>query len=164
MPTAGGGIRKLTGHGPARDRSWLEVAIDLARRCPGSEAAFSVGAVIVDADGHELSRGYSRENDPHVHAEESALGKLDSDDPRLTGATMYSSLEPCSERKSRPRACTQLILAARIPRVVFAWREPAVFVEGHGAEELAAAGVTVVEVPELAEAARDLNAHLLDGT
>ncbi len=162
MPAAGGRIRKLTGHDTTRDRHWLKVAIDLARRCPRSEAAFSVGAVIVDAGGRELSRGYSRENDPHIHAEESALGKLDAGDPRLAGATMYSSLEPCSERKSRSQPCTQLILAARIPRVVYAWREPAVFVDGHGAEELQAAGVAVIEIPELAKAARDLNAHLLD--
>jgi diaminohydroxyphosphoribosylaminopyrimidine deaminase/5-amino-6-(5-phosphoribosylamino)uracil reductase len=42
-----------------------------------------------------------------------------------------------------------------------AWREPALFVDGHGAEELAAAGVTVLEIPELAERAREPNAHLL---
>jgi pyrimidine deaminase RibD-like protein len=140
--------------GAARDRRWLALAVDLAGQCPPSDAAFSVGTVIVDAGGHELSRGYSREDDPVVHAEESALAKLDAADPRLPGATLYSSLEPCSRRSSRPRTCVQLIVAARISRVVFAWREPSVFVEGRGAEELRAAGVTVVEVPKP-------NAHLL---
>ena len=66
------------------------------------------------------------------------------------GTTLYSSLEPCSARASRPRTCTELILAAGIGRVVFAWREPAIFVEGRGAELLHAAGVEVVELPELA--------------
>ena len=42
-----------------------------------------------------------------------------------------------------------------------AWREPLLFVDCHGAEELAAAGVTVLEIPELAERAREPNAHLL---
>ena len=64
-------------------------------------------------------------------------------------------MEPCSTRASRPRSCTQLILAAGITRVVFAWREPSIFVDGRGAELLAAAGVEVVEVPELADAARE---------
>lgn len=144
----------------ANDRRWLKAAIDLARLCPPSDEAFSVGALIV-ADDEEISRGYSRETDLHVHAEESALAKLDPADPRLTESTIYSSLEPCSTRKSRRRTCTQLILAARIPRVVFAWREPPVFVVCQGAEELRAAGVLVVEVPDLTQPVREINAHLL---
>jgi pyrimidine deaminase RibD-like protein len=77
---------------------------------PLSDHASAVGAVIVDKDGNEVARGWSREDDPHVHAEESALSKGAPDDPRLNGATIYSTLEPCSERKSRPVACTQLII------------------------------------------------------
>ena len=92
-----------------------------------------------------MSRGFSREGgDPLVHAEESALGKLAAGDPRLAGATIYSTLEPCSQRKSRPRTCTQLIIAAGLRRVVIAWREPALFVaDAQGYELLAAAGLEV---------------------
>jgi pyrimidine deaminase RibD-like protein len=143
------------------DRDWLRLACDLAELCPPSETAFSVGAVVVADDGEEIARGYSRETDPHVHAEESALSKISPDDPRLAGATIYSSLEPCSTRRSRPKTCTRLILDAGVQRVVMAWREPQLFVDCHGAEELAAAGVTVLEIPELAERAREPNAHLL---
>ncbi|MGC5011303.1 deaminase [Streptosporangium sp. DT93] len=145
------------------DRDWLELACDLARSCPPSETAFSVGAVVVSADGRELARGHSRETDPHVHAEEAALAKIAPGDPRLAGATVYSSLEPCSARRSRPRTCTRLILESGASRVVMAWREPLLFVDCHGAEELAAAGVTVLEIPELAERAREPNAHLVTG-
>jgi diaminohydroxyphosphoribosylaminopyrimidine deaminase/5-amino-6-(5-phosphoribosylamino)uracil reductase len=96
-----------------------------------------------------------------VHAEESALVNLPADDPRLSGATIYSTLEPCSMRKSRPLTCTQLIIAAGIGRVVIAWRQPALFVaDCQGAELLAAAGVTVIEVPDLAGRAREANRHL----
>lgn len=143
------------------DRKWMELAIDLAHQCPPAEGAYSVGAVIVDSDGNELARGYSRENDPHVHAEESALGKLPADDPRLAGATIYSTLEPCSMRKSRPRTCTELILGTGISRVVIAWLEPALFVaDCQGRELLEAAGVTVTEIPDLADRAREPNRHL----
>ncbi|HEX4864739.1 MAG TPA: deaminase [Acidimicrobiales bacterium] len=145
--------------GPDDDRRWLRLAVDLAHLCPPSESAFSVGSVIV-SDSEEIARGYSRETDINVHAEEAALAKLDPADPRLTRATIYSSLEPCSARRSRPRTCTQLILSARIPRVVFAWREPALFVDAHGLEELRSAGVEVIEIPDLAEAARSANTHL----
>jgi pyrimidine deaminase RibD-like protein len=154
----------LTGGAPAdreRDRRWLEQAVELSRRCPPSATAFSVGAVVVAADGTPLATGYSREGDPKDHAEEAALAKLDPDDPRVATATIYSSLEPCSRRASRPRTCTELILAAGIPRVVFAWREPDVFVDCEGAELLTRAGVEVVEVPELAPVVEEVNAHLL---
>jgi diaminohydroxyphosphoribosylaminopyrimidine deaminase / 5-amino-6-(5-phosphoribosylamino)uracil reductase len=118
--------------------------------------------VIVGADGELLSEGYSRETDEKVHAEESALAKLPAGDPRLRTATVYSSLEPCGERASRPRTCAQLIIAAGVPRVVLAWREPDLFVTGcQGTALLTAAGVEVVELPELAAAARAVNAHLL---
>ncbi|HEX5569186.1 MAG TPA: dCMP deaminase [Streptomyces sp.] len=146
------------------DRRWLALAVRQAHLCPPSRSAFSVGAVIVDGSGRELSRGHSREADPVVHAEESALAKLTPGDPRLRRATLYSSLEPCSRRASRPCSCTQLILAAGIPRVVIAWREPDLFVtDCQGEEILAEAGVVVVECPEMAESAKAPNRHLLRG-
>jgi riboflavin biosynthesis pyrimidine reductase/pyrimidine deaminase RibD-like protein len=141
---------------PDPDRYWLRVAIAESSRCPPSDTAYPVGAVIVGADGQEIARGYSRETDPKVHAEEVALAKA-AGDPRLTGATIYSSLEPCGKRVSRPRTCTQWIVHTGIPRVVFALREPSRFVVGEGAEVLAANGVTVVEIPELAEEARQVS-------
>jgi diaminohydroxyphosphoribosylaminopyrimidine deaminase/5-amino-6-(5-phosphoribosylamino)uracil reductase len=147
------------------DHEWMRVAIELAHQCTPSPGAYSVGAVIVDQNGEEVSRGYSRETDSQVHAEESALAKLASDDPRLKTATIYSTLEPCSQRKSRPRTCTQLILAAGIPRVVMAWREPSLFVaDCQGHELLASAGVVVVEIPDLARDAKAPNNHLSLGS
>lgn len=145
----------------AADYDWMRLAIALAHQCPPSPSAFSVGALIVDHRGAEISRGYSRETDSHVHAEESALVKLATDDPRLRTATIYTTLEPCSQRKSRPRTCTELILDAGIRRVVMAWREPGLFVaDCQGYELLTAAGVAVVETPGLAQAAQAPNAHL----
>jgi diaminohydroxyphosphoribosylaminopyrimidine deaminase / 5-amino-6-(5-phosphoribosylamino)uracil reductase len=142
------------------DRKWMELAIDLSRQCPPKASAYCVGAIIVDEHEQEIARGYSRETDNHVHAEEAALAKLPGD-PRLKTATIYSTLEPCSERKSRPRTCTQLILDAGIPRVVMAWREPSLFVaDCQGYELLVSAGVTVVELPELADQAKVVNSHL----
>jgi riboflavin biosynthesis pyrimidine reductase/pyrimidine deaminase RibD-like protein len=138
---------------PDADRHWLRVCVEESYKCPPSDTAFPVGAVVVDAEGREIARGHSRETDPISHAEEVALTKA-AGDPRLATATIYSSLEPCSTRKSRPRSCSQWILDAGIPRVVFAIREPSRFVVGEGAERLAAAGVEVVERADLAEEAR----------
>ena len=144
------------------DQHWMRRAIDLSRRCPPADGAYSVGAVIVGADGVEIAYGYSRESDDKVHVEESALAKLtEADRALLPGATLYTTLEPCSVRASRPVPCAQLTLAAGIGRVVLAWREPALFVaDCQGVELLAQAGVAVVELDGLAEEARAVNAHL----
>jgi pyrimidine deaminase RibD-like protein len=141
----------------------MRLAVALAGQCPPSYTAFSVGAVIVDAEGAELSRGFSREGgNPAAHAEEVALGKLAPGDPRLAGATIYSTLEPCSRRKSRPRTCTELIIAAGLRRVVIAWREPALFVaDAQGCELLSRAGLTLAELPEFAADAMAPNRHLI---
>jgi diaminohydroxyphosphoribosylaminopyrimidine deaminase/5-amino-6-(5-phosphoribosylamino)uracil reductase len=155
-------VRLVNVGGVMDDYSWMRRAIELSRQCPASEIAFSVGAVIVDGDGLEIASGYSRETDPLVHAEEAALGKVVVGDPRLRAATMYSTLEPCSRRASRPTSCLQLILDAEIPRIVIAWHEPDLFVFGvQSVEALRAAGRSVLELSELAEEARAVNAHLL---
>lgn len=148
-------------HDRAADTHWLLRAVELSRSCPPSTTAFSVGAVVVAADGTVVGEGYSRQADPHDHAEEVVLRRIDPADPRLTGAALYSSLEPCTTRASRPAACTDLILATPIPRVVFAWREPALFVDCDGAERLRAAGRTLGERPDLAPRVREVNAHLI---
>jgi diaminohydroxyphosphoribosylaminopyrimidine deaminase/5-amino-6-(5-phosphoribosylamino)uracil reductase len=144
-----------------RDRQWLQRAIDLSKSCPPSATAFSVGAMLVGDNDQVISTGYSRENDPHDHAEETALAKVSPDDSRLASATMYSTLEPCSKRSSHPVTCTQLIISAGIPRVVLAWREPTIFVDCEGVELLRAVNIDVVEIAELADEVKQINAHLL---
>jgi len=157
--------------GPEADRRWLLEAITLSRSCPPSQTAYSVGAVLVAADGSVLSTGYSRETAPGDHAEEVALAKIGlpasaraagaGAAPELAAATLYSSLEPCAVRSSRPVPCAELILASGIGRVVIAWIEPPVLAPGGGAGRLRAAGIAVVEMPALASLAREVNAQLL---
>ncbi|MEZ3182197.1 dihydrofolate reductase family protein [Streptomyces pimonensis] len=154
------------GTGPlpsAADHHWLALACELAAECPPSETAFSVGAVVVAADGTELARGHSREGaDPVVHAEEAALAKADPADPRLATATVYSSLEPCARRASRPAPCARLILDAGVRRVVTAWREPDTFVAGaDGTGVLTGEGATVVVLSQYEDRAKAPNGHLL---
>jgi diaminohydroxyphosphoribosylaminopyrimidine deaminase/5-amino-6-(5-phosphoribosylamino)uracil reductase len=152
------------------DLHWLHEAINLSRYCAPSATAFSVGAVLIAADGSVLSSGFSRESGPSDHAEEVALARLGlpghglpgpGGGVDLEGATMYSSLEPCAARASRPTPCADLIIASGIGRVVIAWREPPIFVPGGGAVRLRQAGLAVKVIPELAAAARAVNAHLL---
>ncbi|NMO56895.1 dCMP deaminase [Actinoplanes sp. TBRC 11911] len=143
------------------DRRRLKAAIELSRLSPPADSHYAVGAVITDANDNVLATGYTAEGDLHNHAEEAALAKLAGRDLDLSGATIYTSLEPCTMRKSRPDTCTELIVAAGIGRVVLALREPSVFADCHGVEDLTAAGVEVVEMPELGRLVATINGHLL---
>ena len=188
MAGADGGPALIPGD-PDADRHWLNVAIDLSGKCPVSESAFSVGAVLVSAAGDPIATGYSRETGPHDHAEEVALhraagaelgaeapseetpseatlseatlGEATLAEATLAEATLYSSLEPCLRRASRPVSCAELIAASGLRRVVIAWLEPPVFEPGGGAAWLTARNVAVIELPDLAERAKSPNAHLL---
>ena len=115
----------------ATDRTRLLQAIGLSLKCPPSDKAYSVGAVLVTRDG-QVFTGYSRETAPDNHAEEEAILKAEQAGATLEGATIYSSMEPCSTRRSKPRSCSALIIDRRMKRVVFAVREPDRFVRCRG--------------------------------
>ena len=142
------------------DHHWMEQAIELSKKCPPATDAYSVGAILIDPTGNEIARGYSRESDPRIHAEEALFSKLD-EHRDLAGGTLYSTLEPCSKRSAARTPCTELIIELGIRRVVIAWREPPLFVTNCiGVELLRGAAVSVVELPELANAAKSVNRHL----
>jgi pyrimidine deaminase RibD-like protein len=139
--------------GAPDDRHLAEACV-LTERCPPSQSAFSVGCVVVAADGSVLGSSWSRRHDPLDHAEEGVLRDL-AGDPRLPGATLYSSLEPCGQRASRPDSCATLIERARIGRVVYAWREPPEFVAlPSGIAQLERAGIATVHLPRWEPLAR----------
>jgi pyrimidine deaminase RibD-like protein len=143
------------------DRSLLARAIELSASAPPSHGAYSVGCIIADDDDTIVATGYSRELGPAYHAEQVALEKALGDARDLRRATLYTSMEPCSVRRSGLRPCTSRILDAGIARVVFAMHEPRVFVEGHGADVLRLAGVEVIELGDDADAVAKINAHIV---
>ena len=104
--------------------------------------------------------GYTHETSPTHHAEQEAIRKALDAGAELRGAAIYSSMEPCSQRKSEPESCTQLILRHGFARVVFALYEPDRFVCCRGAQTLREAGVDVRVYPALAEGVHRANAHL----
>lgn len=133
-------------------------ACELARRCPPSATAFSVGAVIA-AGGEVVGEGWSRAEDPSDHAEEVALRQAG---PAARGAVAYSSMEPCARRASRPEPCAHLLAAAGVARVAYALPEPGNFVAAPGGDAyLRRKGILVTVMPEFAAAAEAPNAHLL---
>ena len=103
------------------DETLMAAAIEEARRAL-AEGELPVGAVVA-RDGEIIARGCNRrENtgDPTAHAEieairaaAAALGGW-----RLTGCTLYVTLEPCA-------MCAGAVVAARLSRVVYGASDPA---------------------------------------
>ena len=120
---------------------------------------YGVGCVIANSAGEIVATGYTGElRDPdggQRHAEEVALSKLDGGAAQPGELALYSTLEPCSVRASGKTPCTVRIIQAGIKQVVFGASEPyepALGIVCRGAAQLAAAGVQVTQLPELADA------------
>lgn len=142
-----------------RDRTLLREAVAAGRRCTPSATSYCVGAVVATADGRCFT-GHTHETSATHHAEQEAIAKALAAGAELRGATICSSMEPCSTRASEPESCTQLILRHGFARAVFALYEPDCFVRCRGALTLREAGLDVRCYPELSEGVRAANAHL----
>ncbi|MBT8487433.1 MAG: tRNA adenosine(34) deaminase TadA [Gemmatimonadetes bacterium] len=95
-------------------------ALELAREAQAL-GEVPVGAVVV-RDDEIIGSGFNRtisDADPTAHAEVVAIREAASrqGDWRLTGSTLYVTLEPCA-------MCAGAIVLARIPRVVFGASDP----------------------------------------
>jgi diaminohydroxyphosphoribosylaminopyrimidine deaminase/5-amino-6-(5-phosphoribosylamino)uracil reductase len=97
-----------------------------------------VGAVVVTDAGVVVGRG-SHEAAGGPHAEVHALREAGE---RARGATLYSTLEPCSHT-GRTGPCAPLVADAGIRRVVVASVDPNPRVAGRGLDHLRARGIDV---------------------
>lgn len=143
------------------DVKQLLAAIELSKQCVPVARAFSVGALLFDAENRLVASGYSRETDEKSHAEEVALKKAARLGVRVVGGTLYSSLVPCGKRLSRSQSCADLIIRAGIKKVVFALQEPPVFVEASGEAKLREHGIEVVVMEELGSLVSRINEHVI---
>lgn len=144
----------------SEDRKYMQLALDASRRCIPSDTSYSVGAVVLTASGRVFV-GYTHETGPANHAEEEAVAKALAAGEALSGATVYSTMEPCSSRKSKPLSCTQLIIDYRFRRVVYALNEPMNFTSCHGDRLLRDAGIEVDVLDEFAGQVKEVNSHII---
>jgi tRNA(adenine34) deaminase len=102
------------------DEDFMRIALDLARSA-GKAGEVPVGALVTYYDEIIGKGANSREatGDPTAHAELVALREAAQalGTWRLTGATLYVTLEPCP-------MCAGGLLAARVSRLVFAASDP----------------------------------------
>ncbi len=114
---------------------------DLARGTTGDNPW--VGCVIVGADDELLGRGHTL-GPGEDHAEIAAARDAQARGHDVVGATLYSTLEPCSFHGRTP-ACSRSIAERGIGRVVIGMRDPHPRVDGEGIAILRGAGVEVLE-------------------
>lgn len=103
------------------DALGMQAALEMARRAE-AEGEVPVGAVVLDARGEVLGRGYNRcisDHDPTAHAEIVALRDAAArvGNYRLPGLALYVTLEPCV-------MCMGAMLHARLARIVYGATDP----------------------------------------
>lgn len=103
-----------------QDAKWMQRAFELAQEAK-SQDEVPVGAVIVFEE-QIIGEGWNQPistNDPTAHAEIVALRDAGNNigNYRLSDATMYVTLEPCS-------MCASAIVHARLTKLVYAVEEP----------------------------------------
>ena len=102
------------------DEQYMRRALELARRAE-AEGEVPVGALVV-LQGEIIGEGWNRPiaaRDPTAHAEIQAMraAALSLENYRLTGATLYVTLEPCD-------MCIGAMFHARITRAVYGATDP----------------------------------------
>ncbi len=141
------------------DREVMRQVVDYSLQSPPKQSCYRVGAAVVTAKGERFF-GYTLETSPTHHAEQAAITKALAAGANLQGATIYASMEPCSQRSSEPESCSALILRYGFRRVVFALYEPSHFVQCHGAENLRRRGVEVLYLAEFSAEVLSINQHI----
>lgn len=122
------------------DIEYMRAALHIAEEGRGrTDFAPSIGCVLVK-DGRIIGRG--RTQDGGVpHAEETALASLGSL-AEAEGATAYVTLEPCATPDPGAAVeCADLLVRAKIKRVVMAVIDPDPKTNGMGCRRLEAAGI-----------------------
>jgi diaminohydroxyphosphoribosylaminopyrimidine deaminase/5-amino-6-(5-phosphoribosylamino)uracil reductase len=144
---------------PAVDARFMALALALGRRGLGNTWPNpAVGAVIVRNEPLGpvvVGRGWTQPGG-RPHAEVEALRRAGA---AARGATIYTTLEPCSHFGQTP-PCADAIIAAGITRVVSALDDPNPEIAGEGYRRLRAQGITVVTGVGAEEARRAHAGHV----
>jgi pyrimidine deaminase RibD-like protein len=124
-------------------RNYMELSIELARKCVSEEGKVSpkVGAVVLDVNGN-VSGAYRGEVAGGSHAEYCLLEQKLAE-ATLAGATLFTTLEPCTSRNHPKIPCAERIVERRIKKVYIGVLDPNPRIRGKGELRLRDAGIEV---------------------
>ena len=137
------------------EEQYMARAIQVAAgvRCHTSPNPW-VGCVIVTTSGETFEGATAVPGGPH--AEATALRLADA---KAAGATLYTTLEPCSHHGRTP-PCSSAVIAAGVRRVVVGIEDPDPLVAGRGIAELRSAGIDVSVGTRAGEVTEQLRPYL----
>lgn len=144
------------------DLKFIKMALSEAGKCVGEDDRShpKVGAVVVK-DGVVLGSAHRGELAPGDHAEFTALEKKLGADS-LVGATIYTTLEPCTSRGHPKVPCAHRLVERKVRRVVIGMLDPNERICGRGLWHLRESGIeTDLFTHEYMAAAEELNREFI---
>jgi pyrimidine deaminase RibD-like protein len=134
-------------------------AIELARKSqsePRKTVPPRVGAVVA-RDGVVLGEAFRGQKGKGEHAEYKVLEK-ELEDETLAGATIFTTLEPCTYRYRPKLACAERIIERRIAKVFIGTLDPNPDIHGKGELRLRHAGIQIARFdPDLMPIIEEMN-------
>jgi pyrimidine deaminase RibD-like protein len=130
------------------DEDYIRMAIDAARKCRPEDGRThpKVGVVVVQA-GSVLAVANRGEVEAGEHAEYTALERK-LPDHTLVGATVYTTLEPCTSRSHPKVSCVDRLIERKVGRVCIGMLDPNPAISGKGQQRLREANITTDLFPE----------------
>lgn len=123
------------------DRKWMELATSLSPNSRDEDGnPHPRVAVVVVRDGDLLATAFRGETGEGHHAEYGALEQK-LKDVIVSGATVYTTLEPCTTRRHPKVPCADRLIERKIARVVIGMVDPDPRITGRGIRRLRAANI-----------------------
>jgi pyrimidine deaminase RibD-like protein len=129
-----------------RDTDFCRLAVDEARKSILEDAGKPMVGAVVAKDGNLLAMAHRGEI-PNNHAEYIAL-EVKLSDAVLAGASVYTTLEPCSTRNHPKIPCAERLVQRKVGRVFIGMLDPNPDIQGHGVRLLRDANIAVQFFPE----------------
>lgn len=127
---------------------WMRRAVDLARSSVPEagrvDSPPAVGVVIVK-DGVQIASAYRGQCAEGAHAEFCALTGVDPE--LIRGATVYTTLEPCSRRNAPKICCAQRLIDGDVAAIFIGMYDPNPKIYREGWRMLRDAGIQLYDFP-----------------
>jgi pyrimidine deaminase RibD-like protein len=141
------------------ERKWMEHAVQEAKKSRDEEDSRvhpRVGVVVVKG-AKVLATAYRGEKKLGEHAEYTALERKLADG-EVTGATVFTTLEPCTSRRHPKTPCAKRLIERKVDRVVIGMLDPNKEIRGTGEWQLAEHNIKIGRFDsDLMQSLMDLN-------